>query len=88
MGIHSKVFTSTKWGLGENVLRLMEYSTPSVNFDIFMVTISHLFVCLPTLELTTLEQHVRSTKLVYANALWLVTNSSKKKERGHFEQRT
>ena len=33
----SKVSSSTKWRLGENVaLRLMECLTPSVSFDIFM----------------------------------------------------
>ena len=37
MGKHFKVFSSFKWRLGENVaLRLMECSTLSVSFDIFM----------------------------------------------------
>ena len=34
---HSKVFSSTKWRLGENVvLQLMEWLNPSISFDIFM----------------------------------------------------
>ena len=43
------------------------------------ITISHLFVYLPTLELTTFEQQLRSTKKDYANALSLGTNRYKKK---------
>ena len=54
-----QVASSTKWGLGDNVvLRLMEYLTPTVSFDLFMdnyFTSLRLFVCLPTLELTTFE---------------------------------
>ena len=82
MGQRSKVSSSTKWRLGENVvLRLMKWLTPSVSFDILLISISHLLVCLPTLELTTFEQHVCSTKKGYANALSLRTNSCKKKKR-------
>ena len=44
---------------------------------------SHLFVCLPNLEF---EQQVCSTKIGYASALSLGTDSCKKKERGQFEQ--
>ena len=66
-----QIASSTKWGLGDNVvLRLMECLTPTVGFDLFMdnyFTSFHLFVCLPTLELTTFEQDVCSTKIVYAN---------------------
>ena len=42
---------------------------------------------LPTLELTTFKQQVCSTKIGYANALSLRTNSHKKKEYGRFQQR-
>ena len=52
------------------------------------ITISHLLVCLPNLELKTFEQHVCSIKIGYPNALSLETSSSKKKERGYFEQCT
>ena len=41
------------------------------------INISHHFVCLPTLELTTFEQRVCSTKIGYTNALSLWTNSKK-----------
>ena len=51
-------------------------------------TLSHLFICLPTLELTTFEQQVCSPKIGYTNALELGTNSRKKKECDHFEQST
>ena len=40
---------------------------------------SHAFVCLPTLELTTFEQQVCSTKIGYANGLLLGTNSRQKR---------
>ena len=40
---------------------------------------SHVFVCLPTLESTTFEQQVCSETIGYANALLLGTNSRKKR---------
>ena len=43
------------------------------------ITISHLLVCFPTLELTTFNQKVCSTKIGYANALSLGKNSCKKR---------
>ena len=77
-----QVASSTNFGLGDNVvLRLMECLTPTVSCDLFMdnyFTSFHLFVCLTTLELTTFEQEVCSTKIVYANTLSLGTNSCKK----------
>ena len=56
----------------------MECLTPGASFDIFMGIISHLFVCLPTLELTTFEQRVCSAEIGYANALPLGTSIWKK----------
>ena len=84
MGKHSKVSSSTKWRLGESVfLRLMECLTLTVFFVFFLtylwITISHLFACLPTLELTTFEQQVCSTKIGYSNALSLGINICKKR---------
>ena len=56
----SKVSSSTERRLGESVvLHPMECLTPTPKFDIFK-TISHLFVCQPTLEFTTFEQQVCS----------------------------
>ena len=52
------------------------------------ITVLHLFVCFPTLELTTFEQQVCSTKIGYANAVAFGTNSCKKKECDHIEQRS
>ena len=60
----------------------MECLTPTVSFDLFMdnyFTSFRLFVCLPTLELTTFEQEVCSTKIGYANTLSSGTNSYKKR---------
>ena len=58
MGKHSKFSSSTEWRLGESaVLWPMEYLTLTVKCDIF-ITISHLFVCRPTLEFTKFEQQV------------------------------
>ena len=52
-----QVASSTKWGLGDKVvLRLMECLM--LSFDLFMdnyFTFLRLFVCSPTLELTTFE---------------------------------
>ena len=78
-----QVAFSTKCGLGKNVvLRLME-SCMSYHYMWVIIyawiTISHFFVCLPTLELTTFEQQVCSTKIGYENALSLGTNSCKKR---------
>ena len=70
-------------GLGDNVvLRLIECLTPTVSFDLFMdnyFTSFRLFVCLPTLELTTFEQEVCSTTKGYANTISSGTNSYKKR---------
>ena len=64
-----------KCGLGENVvLRLMECLTRLI---CLWITVSHLFVSLPILELATSEQQVCSTKIGYANVLLLGTNSCK-----------
>ena len=64
-----------KCGLGENVvLRLMECLTRLI---CLWITVSHLFVSLPILELATSEQQVCSTKIGYANVLVLGTNSYK-----------
>ena len=67
MDKHSKVSSSTEWRLGENVVqRSMECLTPTVKFDIFII-ISHLFVCRPTLELTTFEKQVYSTMKMHCH---------------------
>ena len=82
MGKHSEVSSSTKWRLVENVvLRLMECLTSSASFDklYLWITFSNLFVCLPSLELTTFEQQVCSKKVGDTNALSLGTNSCKKR---------
>ena len=60
----------------------MECLTPAVSFDLCMdnyFTSFRLFVCLPTLLLTTFEQEVCSTKIGYANTLSSGTNSCKKR---------
>ena len=60
----------------------MECLTPTVSFDLSMdnyFTSFRLFLCLPTLELTTLKQEVCSRKIDYVNALSLGTNSCKKR---------
>ena len=81
MGKHSKVSSSNKWRLGENfVLRLMECWTLELSFDIFMDNHFTFFVYLPTLKLTTFEQHVCSTKIGYVNAPSLRVNNCKKKK--------
>ena len=55
MAKDSKFSSSAEQRLGEYVvLQPMECLTPTVKFDIF-ITISHLLVCRPTLDLTTFE---------------------------------
>ena len=81
MNKHSNVFSSTEWRLGENtVLWSMECFITAVKFDKF-ITISNMFVCQPTLELTTFEQQVCSTTQMHYH--WEQTAA--KKERDHFE---
>ena len=64
MGKHSKVFPSTKWKFGENVvLQLMECLAQSVSCEIFMGKYFTSFRLLTHLELTTFMQHVCSTKI-------------------------
>ena len=60
----------------------MEYLIPIVSFDLIMdnyFASFRIFICLPTLELTTFEQEVCSTKIGYANTLSSGTNSCKKR---------
>ena len=68
-----QISSSTKWGLEDDVvLSLMEFLTPIVSFDLFAdnyFTSFCLFVCLPTLELTTFKQEVCSSKIGYTNTL-------------------
>ena len=89
MGKHYKISSSTKWRLGENVvLRLMEYLTPSVNFDIFMDNYFTYFRLLTLLGVN----NIRATCVLNKNMLRKCTiNGDKqlqKKQRGHFKQRT
>ena len=78
-----QVASSMKWGLVDNVvLRLMECLAPTVSFNLFMdnyFTFFRLFVCSPTLVLTTYEQEVCSRKIVYANILSSEINTCKKR---------
>ena len=83
MGQHFKVSSSNEWRLGENVvLRPMECLAPTVKFDIF-ITISHLFVYKPTLELTTFEHQLYSTTQMHWGQ-----KAAKRKERSHFKLRS
>ena len=79
----NQVAFSTKWGLGDNVvLRIMEYLTLTVSFDLLMdeyFTSCRLFICLPTLESTTFEQETCSRKISYVNTLSSGKNSCKKR---------
>ena len=66
MGKHSKVSSSTKRGLGENVvLRLMECLTPSVFFYIFMDEFFTSFLLLAHLEVN----NIRATRVLNKNRL-------------------
>ena len=57
----------TEWTLGGKViLRPMECLTPTVKFDVF-TTISHLFDCRPTIELTTFERQVCSATQMHCH---------------------
>ena len=67
---------STKWKLGENVvLLLMKCLLQRLVIIYLWMVISYLFVYLPTVELTSFEQQLCSTKVGYA----MGTNSCKTK---------
>ena len=68
IGIKRKRYSAADEMLTSNCLLVIIY---------LWINISHLFVCLPSLELTKFER-VCSTKIGYANALSLRTNSNKK----------
>ena len=76
-----QVASSTRWGLGENVvLRLMEFLTPTVNFNIFMDNYFtfHLGV-----------NSIWATGVFNRNRMQMHCHREKqlqKKERNHFEQ--
>ena len=86
---HSKLSSSTEWRLRENVvLRSMECLTPAVKFDIFL-TISHLFICLPTLEFIILEQQVcLTTQMLYIGNKQLQKNGTWQLWTGHIKQKS
>ena len=66
MGKHSKVSSSTKWRLGENVvLRLIKCLTPSVSFDIFMDNYFTPFRLLAHLGV----DNIRATRVLNKNRL-------------------
>ena len=65
MGQHSKVSSSTKWRLGENVvLWLIECLTPSVSFDIFMDNYLTSFRLLTLLGVN----NIRATRVLRKNS--------------------
>ena len=68
IGIKRKRYSAADEMLTSNCLLVIIY---------LWINISYLFVCLPSLELTKFER-VCSTKIGYANALSLRTNSNKK----------
>ena len=89
MGKHSKVSSSTKWRLRENVvLRLMECFTPSLSFDIFMDNYFTSFRLLPLLGVN----NILATRVLSKNRLRKCTiigdKHQQKKEHGHFKQCT
>ena len=89
MGKYSKVSSSTKWRLGENVvLQLMICLTPTVSFDIFMDNYFTSFRLLTHLGVN----NIRATRVLSKNRLTKSTIAEdkqlQKKERGQFEQST
>ena len=89
MGKYSKVSSSTKWRLGENVvLQLMICLAPTVSFDIFMDTYFTSFRLLTHLGVN----NIRATRVLIKNRLSKSTIAEdkqlQKKERGHFEKCT
>ena len=87
MGKHSKVSSSTKWRLGENVvLWLMECLTPTASFNIFMDNYFTSFRLLTNLCVN----NIRAIPVLNKNRLRKCTiigdKQLQKKERDHFEQ--
>ena len=85
MGKRSKVSSSTKWRLGENVvLRLMKWLTPSVSFDIFIdkyFTSFRLFTHLGV-------NNVRATRVLNKNRLRKCTIIADKQRKKKKKKRT
>ena len=74
-----QVASSTKWGLGENVvLRMMECLTETFSFYIFKDNYFTSFDLLTHYELTTFEKQVCLTKMRYTKTLSLGRNNWKK----------
>ena len=66
MGKHSKVSSTTKWRLGENVvLRLIKWLAPSVSFDTFMDNYFTPFRLLTHLGVN----NIRATRVLNKNRL-------------------
>ena len=90
MGKYSKVSSSTKWRLGENVvLQLMICLAPTVSFDIFMDTYFTSFRLLTLLGVDNIgatgvlnKSRLRNCTIIGDKQL------QKRKERSHFKQRT
>ena len=62
-----------------NMIESLTWKLQLLVFIYLRITVSHLFVCLSILELTTFEQQVYSTKIGYVNALSLGKNSCKER---------
>ena len=81
MGKLSKVSSSTKWRLGENVvLRLMECLTPIASFDIFMDNYFTTFCLLTHLG----ANNIRATRVLNKNRLrkCTITGDKQLQEKG------
>ena len=83
-----QVASSTKWGFGEKVLRLMECLTPTSSFDIFMDNYFTSFRLVTHLGVN----NIRATSVLNKNRLRKCTIIGDKKlqknERGDFDQCT
>ena len=90
---NSKVSSSTKWKLGENVvLRLIECLTPSLSFEIFMDNYFTPFCLLPHLGVNNIRAkrvvNIRSRKNVRSRECTIIGDKQlQKRERANFEQR-
>ena len=83
-----QVASSTKQGLKENVLRLIECLTPTFSFDIFMDNYFTYFRLLTQLVINNIRATYMLNKNRLRNCAIIENKQLQKKERGCFEQST
>ena len=83
-----QVASSTEWRLGENVLRLVECSTPIFSFGMLMDDYFTSFHLLTHLGVNNIRATVALSKSRLCKCTSIGSKQLQKKEQGHFKQST